>query len=146
MSVYIHFSIIKVNKVHYFHKELTNGKHLHGYCSFGVNIYFMKTYRENELVIYTDSKGNRFDTFVIFDTDTKTGLTHINHFNLKVNASPLELHPHSLTSNGVPLSDLLSFRLYSQLKEKFTQLDETKKVNTSLVVYRDTEQLLANAS
>jgi len=106
----------------------------------------MKTYRENELVIYTDSKGNRFDTFVIFDTDTKTGLTHINHFNLKVNASSLELHPHSLTSNGVPLSDLLSFRLYSQLKEKFTQLDETKKVNTSLVVYRDTEQLLANAS
>jgi len=106
----------------------------------------MKTFKENELVIYTDNEGNRFDTFVIFDTDRKTGLTHINHFNLKVNVAALELHPRSLSSNGVPLSDLLSFRLFSQLKEKYTQRDEAKKVNTSLVVYRGTEELLANAS
>lgn len=106
----------------------------------------MKTYNENELVIYTDSEGNRFDTFVIFDTDRKTGLTHINHLNLKVNAASLELHPRSISSNGVPLNDLLSFRLFSQLKEKFTQRDEAKKVNTSLVLHQGAEQVLANAS
>jgi hypothetical protein len=106
----------------------------------------MNTYKENDLVIYTDSKGNRFDTFVIFDTDTKTGLTHINHFNLKVKASELVLHPRS-AANSIPLADPLSFNLFKQLKEKYTQRDAARKTSKALILYtNNTRQVLANAS
>jgi hypothetical protein len=88
----------------------------------------MKTYNENAIVIYTDDEGNRYDTFVIFDTDTKTGLTHINHFNLKVNSDSLELHPNSLTGSPMPLADPLSFELFNKLKSKYTHIDKKKKV------------------
>ena len=106
----------------------------------------MNTYKENDLVIYTDSEGNRFDTFVIFDTDTKTGLTHINHFNLKVKASELVLHPRSAVS-AIPLADPLSFNLFKQLKDKYTQRDAEKKTSKALILYaNNTRQVLANAS
>ena len=88
----------------------------------------MKIYKENDIVIYTDNEGNRFDTFVIFETDRKTGLTHINHFNLTVEAYALELHPSSLTGNAVPFADSHSFLLFNKLKEKYAKLDEHKTV------------------
>jgi len=97
----------------------------------------MKTFKENDIVIYTDNNGNRFDTFVIFDTDTKTGLTHINHYNLRVPAYELELHPNSLTGTPMPMSDMLSFNLFSKLKEKYTKIDQKKKPNDSLVLYKE---------
>ena len=49
----------------------------------------MQYYNQNASVIYTDDRGRKIDTFVIFDTDQKTGLTHINHENLKVSADTL---------------------------------------------------------
>jgi hypothetical protein len=103
----------------------------------------MKSYKENDIVIYTDSEGKRFDTFVIFDTDQKTGLTHINHFNLKVNTASLELHPRSLTGSPMPLADPLSFELFNKLKAKYTNIDKKKKVATP-VLYSDGK--LAQAS
>ena len=43
----------------------------------------MEFYKANASVIFTDAAGRQIDTFVIFDTDRQTGLTHINHENLK---------------------------------------------------------------
>jgi hypothetical protein len=107
----------------------------------------MKTYKENDLVIYTDSEGNRFDTFVIFDTDIKTGLTHINHFNLKVKATELVMHPRSAKVGAIPLADPLSFNLFKQLKEKYTERDAAKKTSKALILYtNNTRGVLAKAS
>ena len=107
----------------------------------------MNTYKENDLVIYTDSEGNRIDTFVIFDTDIKTGLTHINHFNLKVKTSDLVMHPRAARVNAIPMADMLSFNLFKQLKDKFTQRDQAKKTSQALVLYTpNTRELLAKAS
>jgi hypothetical protein len=103
----------------------------------------MKTYKANDIVIYTDKEGHSFDTFVIFDTDAKTGLTHINHLNLEVSLSELELHPSSANGNAIPMTDEYSFNLFNELKEKYTRFDLSKKTNyvkktiTSLVLYRD---------
>jgi hypothetical protein len=107
----------------------------------------MKTFKENDIVIYTDSEGNRFDTFVIFGTDPKTGCTHINHYNLKVPVSDLEIHPRSLTGNTIPMADMLSFNLFNKLKEKYTRIDQQKKTNT-LVLHKEIapKQLLHKAS
>jgi len=107
----------------------------------------MKTYKENDTVIYTDNEGNRFDTFVIFDTDRKTGLTHINHHNLKVKADVLELHPRNITGCTMPMADSFSFELFKQLKEKFTNQDKAKHTK-AVTVYRDLKvvDLLARAS
>ena len=93
----------------------------------------MKIYKENDIVIYTDNEGNRFDTFVIFETDRKTGLTHINHFNLTVEASALELHPSSLTGNPTPFADSHSFLLFNKLKEKYARLEGHKVVLKQVV-------------
>jgi hypothetical protein len=106
----------------------------------------MRIYRENEIVIYTDKEGNRIDTFVIFDTDKQTGLTHINHLNLKVKDDELELHPHSSTGR-IPIADSLSFELFKQLKEKFIRYDQMGKTNAT-TLYRDMKvvRLFAEAS
>ena len=110
----------------------------------------MKTYKANDIVIYTDKEGKRYDTFVIFDTDRETGLTHINHFNLKVTNATLELHPSALTGNQMPMADPLSFALFNYLKEKYTVIDKAKakKANTSVVLYSNGEKggLLKKAS
>jgi len=100
----------------------------------------MKHYKENDTVIFTDHDGNRFDTFVIFDTDRETGLTHINHFNLKVPSSDLELHPKSLTGNPAPLADAHSFLLYNKLKEKYAKIDEHKAVMKKVITDGDLER------
>ena len=107
----------------------------------------MKTYKENDTVIYTDKTGNQFDAFVIFDTARETGLTHINHCNLKVAIDTLELHPRSATGCTMPMDDSFSFELFKQLKEKFINHDQMKQ-KRSFAVYRDTKvvDLLAKAS
>ena len=107
----------------------------------------MKIYKENDSVIYTDSAGGRFDTFVIFETDRKTGLTHINHLNLKVADAALELHPRSATGCQMPMDDSFSFELFKQLKEKYVSYDRMKKTR-QVNVYRDIKviELLAKAS
>jgi len=105
----------------------------------------MKHYKENDTVIYTDAEGNRFDTFVIFGTDRLTGLTHINHFNLKVTDAELELHPNSMTSQ-IPMSDVYSFELFKKLKEKYTDIDN-RNTNKAMSVYREVPTIkLAKAS
>jgi hypothetical protein len=107
----------------------------------------MRTYKENDSVIYTDEAGNRIDTFVIFDTDRKTGLTHINHLNLKVGTNALDLHPRSANRCTMPMNDSFSFELFKQLKEKYVNYDKTKKT-TAVTLYRDmgVVKLLAKAS
>jgi hypothetical protein len=97
----------------------------------------MKHYKENDTVIFTDKDGNHFDTFVIFDTDRETGLTHINHYNLRVPSSALELHPSSLTGNQAPLADSYSFLLFNKLKEKYAKIDEHKVVMKKVIVNND---------
>lgn len=98
----------------------------------------MKKYKENDLVIYTDSEGKRIDTFVIFDSDPVTGLTHINHFNLKVIPSSLELHPRATMPGVIPMGDAFSFELFNKLKEKYNRIDGEKSSGKSLILYRDT--------
>jgi hypothetical protein len=97
----------------------------------------MKKYKENDLVIYTDSEGRRIDTFVISDSDSKTGLTHINHSNLKVDPSLLELHPRATIPGTIPMADPFSFELFSKLKEKYNRIDGEKSPGKSLILYRD---------
>ncbi len=94
----------------------------------------MKTYKANASVIYTDIEGNKIDTFVIFDTDELTGLTHINHQNLKVRAEKLELHPKTVCDYHLPLEDAFSFELLKTLREKYAELDaaETVSINTEV--------------
>ena len=107
----------------------------------------MKTYKENDTVIYTDKEGNKFDTFVIFNTDRQTGLTHINHRNLKVPATCLELHPRSANRCTMPMNDSFSFELFKQLKEKFMNQDRIKYAKP-IATRRDIKvvELLAKAS
>jgi hypothetical protein len=107
----------------------------------------MKTYKENESVIYTDEAGNRVDTFVIFNTDRQTGLTHINHLNLRVRTEMLDLHPRSANGCSMPMNDSFSFELFKQLKEKFLNYDKLKKTR-DVSLYRGARviELLAKAS
>lgn len=106
----------------------------------------MKHFKENDMVIYTDGEGNRYDTFVIFDTDRTTGLTHINHLNLSVSLDEIELHPRSENGCTLPMDDTYSFELFRQLKEKFMHMDEAKQ-KPALKVYRETPTIrLAKAS
>ncbi|PJJ83314.1 hypothetical protein [Mucilaginibacter auburnensis] len=94
----------------------------------------MKAYKANASVIYTDTEGNRIDTFVIFDTDHLTGLTHINHENLKVGADRLQLHPKTVCDYHLPLEDAFSFELLKKLREKYAELDAAKTVSLDTVI------------
>ena len=78
-------------------------------------------------VIYKDAEGRRIDTFVIFDTDPNTGLTHINHENLKVVREQLELHPKTVGAYHLPLADAFSFELLRKLRDKYEELDKEPK-------------------
>lgn len=92
----------------------------------------MTTYKEHQTVIYTDAKGNMIDTFVVYDTDPKTGLTHINHMDMLVPLKQLRLHPNSLQANHVPVADAFSFEILKRLKAKYTDNDadmQTKMLN-----------------
>lgn len=102
----------------------------------------MKTYKANASVIFTDSTGQDIDTFVIFDTDTYTGLTHINHENLKVPADQLKLHPKTVCDYHMPLEDAFSFEMLKKLREKYAIIDSAKTVTIN---HLPQVQLLAKA-
>lgn len=105
----------------------------------------MQYYHQNASVIYTDNKGRQIDTFVIFDTDRQTGLTHINHENLKVPADQLALHAKTVCQYHLPIDDAFSFEMIKKLRLKYADLDrktrrkEAPKPMTKMMV-------LANAS
>jgi hypothetical protein len=101
----------------------------------------MKNFKENDVVIYTDKEGNRFDTFVIFGNDKKTGLVHINHENLKVNINSLELHPNAFSGNAMPFADPYSFMLFNKLKEKYEQKVEEDEETNPVTLYTETKKL-----
>jgi hypothetical protein len=82
----------------------------------------MKTFNEHESVIYIDAEGRLIDTFVVFDTDNVTGLTHINHMNLKVPSETLQLHPATIKKYNLPMQDAFSFEIFKKLKEKHAKL------------------------
>src|SRR4051812_267598 len=90
----------------------------------------MTIYKEHQSVVYTDPAGNMIDTFVVYDTDPKTGLTHINHMDLLVPLKQLQLHPNSIKANHIPVSDALSFQILKTLKAKYTDNDADIKTKT----------------
>ena len=87
----------------------------------------MTHFKENASVIFTDQNGKKFDTYVIFDTDEVTGLTQINHENMRVPASSLVLHDKTVCQYHMPLQDAFSFEMLSKLKEKYRQVDAQRK-------------------
>jgi hypothetical protein len=82
---------------------------------------------------------------VIFDTDPQTGLTHINHENLRVPANRLALHEKTICQYHLPINDAFSFEMIKKLRQKYADVDrkakrrETPKVTSKMV-------LLAEAS
>jgi len=112
-------------------------------CYRFISINYMKTFNEHESVIYTDPDGNKIDTFVIYDTDKITGLTHINHMNLKVPTDSLQLHPASIAKWNLPMQDAFSFQIFKKLKEKYQEpaIPIVKRTLTAEPGYK-----LANAS
>lgn len=83
----------------------------------------MQYYHQNASVVYTDNKGKQIDTFVIFDTDRQTGLTHINHENLKVPADRLTLHAKTVCQYHLPIDDAFSFEMIKKLRQKYNEID-----------------------
>ncbi|MEO6523921.1 MAG: hypothetical protein ABIN91_19715 [Mucilaginibacter sp.] len=90
----------------------------------------MTTYKEHDSVVYTDAAGNQIDTFVIYGTDVKTGLTHINHMDLLVPLKDLQIHPKTLKGSHIPMSDTFSFEILKKLKAKYTDHDTEIKTKT----------------
>lgn len=87
----------------------------------------MECYKANASVIFTDAEGRLIDTFVIFDTDTHSGLTHINHENLKVTAMKLQLHPKTVCDFHLPIADAFSFEMLKKLRHKYALIDSNNK-------------------
>jgi hypothetical protein len=83
----------------------------------------MQYYHQNASVVYTDNTGKQIDTFVIFDTDPQTGLTHINHENLKVPADRLTLHAKTVCQYHLPIDDAFSFEMIKKLRLKYADID-----------------------
>jgi len=106
----------------------------------------MKTFNEHDTVIYTDTQGRLIDTFVIYDTDPLTGLTHINHENLKVPVGALTLHPNTVVQkHNMPMNDAFSFEIFKKLKEKFDDT-ENQAIRRELKVEPVYNAQLAQAS
>ena len=107
----------------------------------------MNHFNENATVIYTDQNGRHIDTFVVFDTDDVTGLTHINHENLRVPAGQLKLHAKTVCKYHMPLADAFSFEILKKLKNKYHAIDGQKKTIALNPEKQHTNlYLLANAS
>lgn len=105
----------------------------------------MEYYHQNASVVYTDKEGRQIDTFVIFDTDPQTGLTHINHENLKVTADKLTLHAKTACKYHLPIDDAFSFEMIKKLRQKYADIDS--KVRRKEVPKEMTKMLvLAKAS
>ncbi|MCR8559785.1 hypothetical protein KXD93_19200 [Mucilaginibacter sp. BJC16-A38] len=106
----------------------------------------MKKFNEHDTVIYTDAAGRLIDTFVIYDTDPLTGLTHINHENLKVPEKALTLHPNTIVQKyNMPMNDAFSFEIFKKLKEKFDGT-ENQAIRRELKVESVYKEQLAKAS
>ncbi|MFA6083141.1 hypothetical protein [Mucilaginibacter sp.] len=105
----------------------------------------MKRFNENETVIYTDQNGRLIDTFVVFETDITTGLTHINHMDLVVHADQLQLHPNSIEKYNLPMNDAFSFEIFKKLKEKYGEKD-IPSVSRELQKGKNHLHVLARAS
>lgn len=103
----------------------------------------MKSFNEHESVIYTDADGRMIDTFVIFDTNKETGLTHINYMDLKVDAGSLQLRPGSIAKYNLPMQDAFSFEIYKNLKEKYANMPA---LNTKPALKAEPGYKLAKAS
>ena len=98
-------------------------KHLAGRrCYSNTNLTAMMKFNENDSVIYTDADGRLIDTFV-FDTDSTTGLTHINHENRKVPVDKLVMHPSTVPKHHLPIKDAFSFEILRKLKEKYSEME-----------------------
>jgi hypothetical protein len=100
-------------------------------------------FNENASVVYTDDRGRKTDTFVVFATDSVTGLTHINHENLRVPADRLTLHAKTVGNYHMPLNDSFSFELLSKLKEKYRSTEaehKTRQLNPT-GAFRSNHQL-----
>ncbi len=107
----------------------------------------MEQYKANASVIFTDAEGNQFDTFVIFDTNRHTGLTHINHENLKVPSSALKLHSKTACDYHLPIADAFSFEMIKKLRDKYENIDSVKKLLVNSPVKKTSElRVLAKAS
>jgi hypothetical protein len=91
----------------------------------------MQYYKANSSVIFTDADGRRIDTFVIFDTDPYTGLTHINHESLKVSAAQLQLHANTACDYHMPIADSFSFEMIRKLRDKYAAIDSAKTATVS---------------
>ncbi|ASU33732.1 hypothetical protein [Mucilaginibacter xinganensis] len=106
----------------------------------------MKQYNEYATVIYTDCEGKEIDTFVIYDTDPLTGLTHINHNNLRVSGESLKMHPGTAVEKyHLPINDAFSFEIFKKLKDKFDNT-ESPAIRRELKVEPVYNNQLAQAS
>jgi hypothetical protein len=103
----------------------------------------MTNYFANASVIYTDNQGNKIDTFVVFDTDKDTGLTHINHENLKVANDRLVMHAKTVCQWHLPIDDAFSFEILKKLRDKYSEIDSLPKADP---VHVTNMQVLAKAS
>ena len=103
----------------------------------------MEKFKEHDSVVFTDAAGNKIDTFVIYATDPKTGLTHINHMDMLVPVSKLQMHPKTLKGNHVPVSDSFSFELLKKLKAKYTDNDTELQAK---IINRPTMTVYSQAS
>ena len=105
----------------------------------------MKSFNEHATVIYTDPNGNKIDTFVVFETDSLTGLTHINYMNLRVPAEALELHTKTVGKFHMPMEDAFSFEIFRKLKEKYGKKG-TPSIHRDLKPETNALPLMAKAS
>lgn len=105
----------------------------------------MKRFNEHDTVVYKDAAGRLVDTFVIYDTDPLTGLTHINHENLKVPAEALTIHPRTIEKHHLPMNDAFSFEIFKKLKEKYDN-KENDAIRRPLKVTPVYNEELAKAS
>jgi hypothetical protein len=94
----------------------------------------MQYYHQNASVVYTDKEGRKIDTFVIFDTDPTTGLTHINHENLQVPADMLTLHAKTVCKYHLPIEDAFSFEMIKKLRNKYADIDSRQSTKEKEVV------------
>ncbi|MCO5936426.1 hypothetical protein NAF17_12825 [Mucilaginibacter sp. RB4R14] len=107
----------------------------------------MTKFKANASVIFTDKNGIKIDTFVIFDTDEVTGLTHINHENVRVGEESLLLHSKTVGLYHMPLADAFSFQMLNKLKAKYAKIDaERKTLPIKTERQNSLMYLLANAS
>ncbi|MEB0261591.1 MULTISPECIES: hypothetical protein [unclassified Mucilaginibacter] len=107
----------------------------------------MTKFKANASVVFTDKDGKQIDTFVIFDTDEVTGLTQINHKNLRVGMESLAVHSKTVGLYHMPLADAFSFEMLNKLKAKYAKIDaERKTLPIKTERQNSLMYLLANAS